>query len=245
MHLRAPSENVEAPQQKRMRYGSGWSEQMEVQEQESWSYSPADQQRAFVEQQQHVRTISNNTLLDHDTQYAAADIDIQQSVRHYTPQRQPRQSTTHTTEDTSSSDLHEIEGDGDDSGSYEPEEEAPRRLPNKRPAPSRSQSTARSSVIQRATLPSLPVASTSSGPVSQPSPSVSESSGTADWQTRRPPAADFTTADDSMMPRQQKTRFADDVYTPKWIRGKGANKEGYCSICPTGQWLRLKTSAFW
>ena len=35
------------------------------------------------------------------------------------------------------------------------------------------------------------------------------------------------------------------LYTPRWIRGHGKDREGWCGICKPGKWLILKTSAFW
>ncbi|KRH93116.1 Zn-finger-containing protein [Pseudoloma neurophilia] len=32
-------------------------------------------------------------------------------------------------------------------------------------------------------------------------------------------------------------------YRPKFIRGKGVNREGYCQMC--SKWFRLKTSSYW
>lgn len=46
-------------------------------------------------------------------------------------------------------------------------------------------------------------------------------------------------------PRRQKLRFGDDWYTPEWVRGDGAKKEGFCDLCQPGKWLQLKNSAFW
>lgn len=46
-------------------------------------------------------------------------------------------------------------------------------------------------------------------------------------------------------PRRQKLRFADDWYTPEWVRGDAAKKEGFCDLCQPGKWLQLKNSAFW
>ena len=43
---------------------------------------------------------------------------------------------------------------------------------------------------------------------------------------------------------EQKPRFNGDLYTPKYVRKQGAEKEGYCDIC-NGKWLQLKNSAFW
>ena len=47
-------------------------------------------------------------------------------------------------------------------------------------------------------------------------------------------------------PREQRLKFPDDMYTPKWVRYQGAAKEGLCDLCEgPGKWLQLKNSAFW
>ncbi|KAJ2592648.1 hypothetical protein H4S00_001262 [Coemansia sp. D1744] len=47
------------------------------------------------------------------------------------------------------------------------------------------------------------------------------------------------------LPRRQKVRFGEDLYTPTWVRGQGQQKEGFCDTCLPGKWLQLKNSAFW
>eukprot|EP00835_Amoeboradix_gromovi_P001006 NODE_39_length_29903_cov_0.529057.p7 type:complete len:375 gc:universal NODE_39_length_29903_cov_0.529057:2574-1450(-) len=44
---------------------------------------------------------------------------------------------------------------------------------------------------------------------------------------------------------QQETMNADDLYTPKYTRFSGAQKEGYCDLCSPGKWLKMKNSTFW
>lgn len=52
--------------------------------------------------------------------------------------------------------------------------------------------------------------------------------------------------DDDAQPRKQKLRFAEDAYTPLWVKGAATQKEGLCDMCPApGRWLQLKNSAFW
>ena len=46
-------------------------------------------------------------------------------------------------------------------------------------------------------------------------------------------------------PRVQELRFEGDLYTPKYVRGHGNKREGWCGICKPGRWLVLKNSAFW
>lgn len=43
----------------------------------------------------------------------------------------------------------------------------------------------------------------------------------------------------------RKKRFADDQYSPRWVRGIGAAREGYCDLCKPGIWLKIKQSAYW
>lgn len=61
----------------------------------------------------------------------------------------------------------------------------------------------------------------------------------------KPPASDFATKDVNKRPIDQsdKIRHTMDRYTPKYVRGSGAAREGFCSLCPgDGKWLRLKVS---
>jgi hypothetical protein len=47
-------------------------------------------------------------------------------------------------------------------------------------------------------------------------------------------------------PIPQKPRFKGDLYTPRWIRGVGKQKEGLCPLCKPGPvWCKIKISAFW
>ena len=59
-----------------------------------------------------------------------------------------------------------------------------------------------------------------------------------------PPPEDMN-ADDAEPPRAQELRFEGDRYTPKYVRGHGNKREGWCGICRPGRWLVLKNSAFW
>jgi hypothetical protein len=59
-----------------------------------------------------------------------------------------------------------------------------------------------------------------------------------------PPPEDMD-ADESGLPRAQELRFEGDLYTPKYVRGHGNKREGWCGICKPGRWLVLKNSAFW
>lgn len=59
-----------------------------------------------------------------------------------------------------------------------------------------------------------------------------------------PPPEDME-ADESDLPRAQELRFEGDLYTPKYVRGHGNKREGWCGICKPGRWLVLKNSAFW
>lgn len=60
-----------------------------------------------------------------------------------------------------------------------------------------------------------------------------------------PPEEDMNPADASLSPYEQDMRFEGDLYTPKWVRGHGNKREGWCGICKPGRWLVLKNSAFW
>ncbi|KAI1485799.1 hypothetical protein F5X96DRAFT_682528 [Biscogniauxia mediterranea] len=60
-----------------------------------------------------------------------------------------------------------------------------------------------------------------------------------------PPPEDMNPEDPDMVPHEQELRFEGDLYTPKWVRGHGNKREGWCGICKPGRWLVLKNSAFW
>lgn len=60
-----------------------------------------------------------------------------------------------------------------------------------------------------------------------------------------PPIEDMTPDDPEMIPHKQNLRFENDLYTPRWVRGHGNKREGWCGICKPGRWLVLKNSAFW
>lgn len=59
-----------------------------------------------------------------------------------------------------------------------------------------------------------------------------------------PPPEDMH-CEDHHAPRAQEFRFEGDLYTPKYVRGHGNKREGWCGICKPGRWLVLKNSAFW
>ncbi|KAK4114076.1 hypothetical protein N656DRAFT_569608 [Canariomyces notabilis] len=60
-----------------------------------------------------------------------------------------------------------------------------------------------------------------------------------------PPPEDMNPTDQNLVPHEQELRFDGDLYTPKWVRGHGNKREGWCGICKPGRWLVLKNSAFW
>ncbi|KXJ94780.1 hypothetical protein Micbo1qcDRAFT_173550 [Microdochium bolleyi] len=60
-----------------------------------------------------------------------------------------------------------------------------------------------------------------------------------------PPPEDMNPEDPEMIPHEQELRFEGDLYTPKWVRGHGNKREGWCGICKPGRWLVLKNSAYW
>ncbi|KHN99651.1 uncharacterized protein MAM_02504 [Metarhizium album ARSEF 1941] len=60
-----------------------------------------------------------------------------------------------------------------------------------------------------------------------------------------PPEEDMNHSDPNMIPYEQELRFNGDLYTPRWVRGHGNKREGWCGICKPGRWLVLKNSAFW
>lgn len=60
-----------------------------------------------------------------------------------------------------------------------------------------------------------------------------------------PPPEDMNPADPDLIPHEQELRFEGDLYTPRWVRGHGNKREGWCGICKPGRWLVLKNSAYW
>ncbi|KAI9658901.1 MAG: hypothetical protein M1821_001861 [Bathelium mastoideum] len=64
-------------------------------------------------------------------------------------------------------------------------------------------------------------------------------------QPEDPPEEDMHPSDPDLVPHEQDLRFAGDLYTPKWVRGHGNKREGWCGLCKPGRWLVLKNSAFW
>ncbi|KIW01077.1 uncharacterized protein PV09_07368 [Verruconis gallopava] len=60
-----------------------------------------------------------------------------------------------------------------------------------------------------------------------------------------PPEEDMNPSEPEMVPHEQELRFPGDLYTPKWVRGHGNKREGWCGLCKPGRWLVLKNSAFW
>ncbi|KAH6687266.1 hypothetical protein F5X68DRAFT_9403 [Plectosphaerella plurivora] len=60
-----------------------------------------------------------------------------------------------------------------------------------------------------------------------------------------PPPEDMNPSDPDMVPHEQELRFEGDLYTPRWVRGHGNKREGWCGICKPGRWLVLKNSAYW
>lgn len=60
-----------------------------------------------------------------------------------------------------------------------------------------------------------------------------------------PPPEDMNPDDPDLVPHEQELRNEGDLYTPKWVRGHGSKREGWCGLCKPGRWLVLKNSAFW
>lgn len=64
-------------------------------------------------------------------------------------------------------------------------------------------------------------------------------------EASNPPESDMNPADPDLVPHEQDLRFVGDLYTPRWVRGHGNKREGWCGLCKPGRWLVLKNSAFW
>jgi hypothetical protein len=57
------------------------------------------------------------------------------------------------------------------------------------------------------------------------------------------PASPATIKEPKIIAR--KPRFDGDLYTPRFQRGMGEAKEGFCGLCTPGIWLRIKQSSYW
>ncbi|KAF2738784.1 hypothetical protein EJ04DRAFT_26442 [Polyplosphaeria fusca] len=64
-------------------------------------------------------------------------------------------------------------------------------------------------------------------------------------EASNPPESDMNPSDPDLKPHEQDLRFGGDLYTPRWVRGHGNKREGWCGLCKPGRWLVLKNSAFW
>lgn len=64
-------------------------------------------------------------------------------------------------------------------------------------------------------------------------------------EASNPPESDMNPSDPDLVPHEQDLRFVGDLYTPRWVRGHGNRREGWCGLCKPGRWLVLKNSAFW
>ncbi len=64
-------------------------------------------------------------------------------------------------------------------------------------------------------------------------------------EASNPPESDMNPSDPDLVPHEQDVRFVGDLYTPRWVRGHGNKREGWCGLCKPGRWLVLKNSAFW
>jgi hypothetical protein len=60
-----------------------------------------------------------------------------------------------------------------------------------------------------------------------------------------PPEEDMNPDDEDMIPRQEDPPSTTDLYKPRWVRGKGHDREGWCGRCEGGCWAKLKNSGFW
>lgn len=45
-----------------------------------------------------------------------------------------------------------------------------------------------------------------------------------------PPPEDINPSDPNMIPYKQELKFEGDLYTPRWVRGHGNKREGWCGI---------------
>ncbi|KEQ73678.1 hypothetical protein M436DRAFT_44654 [Aureobasidium namibiae CBS 147.97] len=47
------------------------------------------------------------------------------------------------------------------------------------------------------------------------------------------------------MPQRRNLKDPNHLYMPRWIRGDGKQREGWCGACRPGKWLSLKRSTYW
>jgi hypothetical protein len=57
------------------------------------------------------------------------------------------------------------------------------------------------------------------------------------------PTDDSAAADPTL--HAKGPRFEGDLYTPKWQRGEGEDREALCPFCAPAFWLKTKQSAYW
>lgn len=60
-----------------------------------------------------------------------------------------------------------------------------------------------------------------------------------------PPPEDMIPSDKSMVPQRRNLKDPNHLYMPRWIRGDGKQREGWCGACRPGKWLSLKRSTYW
>jgi hypothetical protein len=60
-----------------------------------------------------------------------------------------------------------------------------------------------------------------------------------------PPSEDMDPKDKTMVPQRRNLKDPNHLYMPRWIRGDGKQREGWCGACRPGKWLSLKRSTYW
>ncbi|KAI5243144.1 hypothetical protein E4T43_04345 [Aureobasidium subglaciale] len=60
-----------------------------------------------------------------------------------------------------------------------------------------------------------------------------------------PPVEDMSPSDKTMVPQRRNLKDPNHLYMPRWIRGDGKQREGWCGQCRPGKWLSLKRSTYW
>ena len=59
-----------------------------------------------------------------------------------------------------------------------------------------------------------------------------------------PPSTDEAAANPKLDSEDSQTA-QEDLYTPRWIRGAGKDREAWCGYCKTGKWFNRRNSAYW
>jgi len=63
-------------------------------------------------------------------------------------------------------------------------------------------------------------------------------------EEQAPPLSHQGDQHSDLIPRP-KQDCAANLYTPRWTRGRGTARQGWCGLCQPGRWLDLRNSEYW